>query len=899
MSNISWRVKLYILTLEGQWDEKGTGKVSCQYNDSTGESTLSVVSEDGDMQLLSDRVHTQDVYHLQSENIITWTEAGDNGGETEEFALSFEDNGGCDDIWSTICGIKGHTRSETDMMESEAVSLPEAKMVNLPQIAEALTDVPPPHKDGIARAMLEQDNLYVRTLMDLIGDCSDLEDVVSLQHCFNIVKGIMALNEPTLLELILSDKYFPQFITALDYDPELNGQCTEHRVFLLEIAHHKEVIPVNDPEVLARIRQNFRIQYLKDTLLRRVVDDPAFNLINSLLVCNHVAIVTQLHNHTKFLHELFTALAAPDTGRERREELLAFLNELIGLSKYLQPNSREVFFKSLVEVTEDPFFDVFVAILDDPEASTKEKMHCTEVILSTICHDPAMLRGYLIVSKNHPAPPPSASSASGATAAVAQAATGAEADEEEVVGPQLPRAGAKGKGDDSKTGSGVGFGAMKGVPVGAAVGVGQRRPLLLILLQLLLEDDDTGVISQVSEIIRLLIDKETMEHDAARDELLSLFYDYYMTWMLEPLNLPRKSSSENSARSVAIKAAQYHCVELLSLCVQMHGYRIKYYVMRNNVVAKVLRMLEYKDKHLKLVAIRFLRQCIGLKDEFYNRHLVKSKLLNPVMDAFFTNGDRDNLLNSAVLELVEFIRSENVKSLVTYLVNAYRSQFEAVLYVPTFKQLVLKYDQNDEFAGNSSLFANKAAASEEQRREDMEGDDAYFNASDEEEGEDDEDDLIENGMGRNASGVVPAPVTVVAKSGDENEDEGLPAGLKPLVPYGSDSDEDDEGGDDGINGVFSGGGKGKRKRSGVLGGTVGRKRAAAAGPPRKIAFVISSTVAAVSGSGEGDGGKANEAVTQEHSHQLSDDVAVKSVSSVGAYVENEQEPVPKKLRVDA
>lgn len=31
------------------------------------------------------------------------------------------------------------------------------------------------------------------------------------------------------------------------------------------------------------------------------------------------------------------------------------------------------------------------------------------------------------------------------------------------------------------------------------------------------------------------------------------------------------------------------------------------------------------------------------------------------MDVFFANGERYNLLNSAVLEMVEFIRKENLK----------------------------------------------------------------------------------------------------------------------------------------------------------------------------------------------------------------------------------------------
>lgn len=53
--------------------------------------------------------------------------------------------------------------------------------------------------------------------------------------------------------------------------------------------------------------------------------------------------------------------------------------------------------------------------------------------------------------------------------------------------------------------------------------------------------------------------------------------------------------------------------------------------------------------------------CMLLQDDFYLRHLIKNNLLDPVMDAFFANGDRYNLLNSAVLEMVEFIRKENLK----------------------------------------------------------------------------------------------------------------------------------------------------------------------------------------------------------------------------------------------
>ena len=53
-----------------------------------------------------------------------------------------------------------------------------------------------------------------------------------------------------------------------------------------------------------------------------------------------------------------------------------------------------------------------------------------------------------------------------------------------------------------------------------------------------------------------------------------------------------------------------------------HCHCCRYYVLRNNVVEKVLRLLHRREKWLVVAAIRFLRTCIGLKDDFYNRYLV-------------------------------------------------------------------------------------------------------------------------------------------------------------------------------------------------------------------------------------------------------------------------------------
>lgn len=70
----------------------------------------------------------------------------------------------------------------------------------------------------------------------------------------------------------------------------------------------------------------------------------------------------------------------------------------------------------------------------------------------------------------------------------------------------------------------------------------------------------------------------------------------------------------------------------------------------------LVRSLTYPLYYVLLGALRFMRRIIGLKDEFYNRYITKGNLFEPVINALLDNGTRYNLLNSAVIELFEFIR---------------------------------------------------------------------------------------------------------------------------------------------------------------------------------------------------------------------------------------------------
>lgn len=62
-----------------------------------------------------------------------------------------------------------------------------------------------------------------------------------------------------------------------------------------------------------------------------------------------------------------------------------------------------------------------------------------------------------------------------------------------------------------------------------------------------------------------------------------------------------------------------------------------------------------------LGALRLFRRIVQLKDEMYNRHIVRERLFDLIGQCFRRNGHRYNLLNSAILELFEFIRTVNIE----------------------------------------------------------------------------------------------------------------------------------------------------------------------------------------------------------------------------------------------
>lgn len=96
-----------------------------------------------------------------------------------------------------------------------------------------------------------------------------------------------------------------------------------------------------------------------------------------------------------------------------------------------------------------------------------------------------------------------------------------------------------------------------------------------------------------------------------------------------------------------------------------------------------------------LGALRLVRKMLQLKEEFYNRYLTKNKLFKPIIECFISNGHRYNMIDSAILELFEFVLMEDIMTIIDHVVEEFWDLLSSVTYVNTFKRFKDRFDAAD------------------------------------------------------------------------------------------------------------------------------------------------------------------------------------------------------------
>jgi protein phosphatase-4 regulatory subunit 3 len=199
-------------------------------------------------------------------------------------------------------------------------------------------------------------------------------------------------------------------------------------------------------------------------------------------------------------------------------------------------------------------------------------------------------------------------------------------------------------------------------------------------------------------IIKDLLDPVNMlgaVNKQEKTDFLIYFFKHCMHVLIGPLLANTVNDKPEREDSCSVQLLSL-ILELLTFCVEHHTYHIKNYILHKDLLRRILVLMKSRHTFLVLGALRFMRKIVALKDEFYNRYIIKGNLFAPVIDALVKNNGRYNMMDSAICEMFEHIRSEDIKSLSTHVVENFGQTVDKVLYVNTFKALRQKYEQQQD-----------------------------------------------------------------------------------------------------------------------------------------------------------------------------------------------------------
>uniref|UniRef100_A0A8I3WHD9 Protein phosphatase 4 regulatory subunit 3B n=1 Tax=Callithrix jacchus TaxID=9483 RepID=A0A8I3WHD9_CALJA len=679
MSDTRRRVKVYTLNEDRQWDDRGTGHVSSTYVEELKGMSLLVRAESDGSLLLESKINPNTAYQKQQDTLIVWSEA-----ENYDLALSFQEKAGCDEIWEKICQVQGKDPS-VEVTQDLIDESEEERFEEMPETSH-LIDLPTCELNkleeiaDLVTSVLSSPIRREKLALALENEGYIKKLLQLFQACENLenTEGLHHLYEIIRGILFLNKATLFEVMFSDECIMDVVG-CLEYDPALAQPKRHREFLTktAKFKEVIpitdSELRQKIHQTYRVQYIQDIILPTP------SVFEENFLSTLTSFIFFNKV-------------------EIVSMLQED---EKFLS----EVFAQLTDEATDDDkrrelvnFFKEFCAFSQTLQPQNRDAFFKTLAKLGIL---PAL---EIVMGMDD--------------LQVRSAATDIFSYLVEF-SPSMVRE--------------------------FVMQEAQQSDDDILLINVVIEqmicdtDPELGGAVQLMGLLRTLIDPENMlatTNKTEKSEFLNFFYNHCMHVLTAPL---LTNTSEDKCAKDNYQTAQLLALilELLTFCVEHHTYHIKNYIMNKDLLRRVLVLMNSKHTFLALCALRFMRRIIGLKDEFYNRYITKGNLFEPVINALLDNGTRYNLLNSAVIELFEFIRVEDIKSLTAHIVENFYKALESIEYVQTFKGLKTKYEQEKDRQNQklnsvpSILRSNRFRRDAKALEEDEE---MWFNEDEEEEG---------------------------------------------------------------------------------------------------------------------------------------------------------------------
>lgn len=623
-------------------------------------------NEGDNIKLVNTPIDFNREYCHQKESIITWQD----GVNPDLYrALSFQHSESCNSIWSMITSLVPQLC--VDLLEGELpeentnyVLFEKPTSNNIDQIIDDLeSDSNIINSENIIVDILSKE--FLDSIFNLMDEFEEKSDIAGLHKIFQLIRRIIVLysNFNEVFETLLSDEYYLKFFKACEYDESLEKYRIKlsHKKFLENVKFHS-VVPL--PEVRT-IHLNYRLMYLRDVVMPRHLDEQSLQRIATIINNNFSSIISMIVTTSdiwkylkeniqknflvaKFVHAVLTVLKQnPMLSIYERHQIFINLrvnNILSEFYGYLNENCTGA--RQMLELSSSNDFKNASNINDITFLNHSDIMPIDLAIevYSMVCEiNPGLLRHaihestsqYIKVQKE-------------TTANISDAGDNLQTEgdlrrkleNEEIVNLSEPS---------------------------------NNFSLWATLCEIFITSKSESIQVQICTIFKRILDPKTMDVPE-RDDSLSLFYDM---GILDKLIDNLLNESQIITKSSPLYSARVLFCDILATCVQEHNYRIKYKILQNRLPQKLFRIATCPfHKIFSISVIKFLRTCLGTRDDFYYRLFTKYdifKYIFLIMSQLKVPRSRGegSILESVIIEMLEFICRSNIQPILKYLLENY------------------------------------------------------------------------------------------------------------------------------------------------------------------------------------------------------------------------------------
>lgn len=422
------------------------------------------------------------------------------------------------------------------------ITLPQPELRNLKEIEEQMRGLSNTQsgRDAMAKFIIADD--YIPKLTPLVEMAEDLESIDDLHRLCNIMKTMILLNDNAIIEYVVTDEAILGVVGALEYDPDFPSHKANHRHWLSDESRYKEVVRIDDEQVRKKIHHTYRLQYLKDVVLARILDDPTFSILNSMIFFHQVDIVQHLQTNAAFLKELFGIFSPQEQDQRRKKDAVLFIQQCCAIAKNLQPPARQQLYNNFLG---HGLLSVINFALRHSDVAVR--VGATDVLVSMIDHDPQMIR--------------------------------------QTIFRQISEK------QTSLTDSLIDL-LLVEVDLGVKAQIADAIKVLL---------DPGSQSTPLDGLAKASSDFTTRirpQSDTQQELFLVNFYEESAKRLFKPLvDLKGRENMEFTVQQVSLFV---HLIEILCFFIRQHQHRSKYFVLAENLGQRIAQLLMCPEKHLQL-----------------------------------------------------------------------------------------------------------------------------------------------------------------------------------------------------------------------------------------------------------------------------------------------------------